>query len=106
MTLKNIQDDVEKWTAQYTPQYWKPYEILARLMEEVGELSREVNHEFGPKKKKPGEPDNSIGQEISDIVFTLVCMANSQGINLQDEWDKMVEHKMYGRDKDRYAKKE
>lgn len=44
MSLKNIQSDVEKWTSQFEPQYWPPYEILARLTEETGELAREVNH--------------------------------------------------------------
>ena len=105
MTLKNIQDDVDKWTGQFMPQYWPPHEILARLAEETGELAREVNHLFGTKKKKAGEQENSLGQELTDIIFTVVCMANSQGIDLQKEWERMMNEKHYGRDQNRYAKK-
>jgi len=105
MPLKNIQDEVDKWTSQFTPQYWPPYEILARLTEEIGELAREVNHLYGTKKKKDGEQENSLGQELTDIIFTVVCMANSQGIDLSKEWGKMVDKKLYGRDNNRFAKK-
>ena len=105
MSLEKIQEDVEKWTSQFDPQYWPPYEILARLIEEVGELGREVNHLYGTKKKKSNEPDNSLGQELSDIIFTVVCMANSHKIDLQKEWDRMMKEKHYGRDQNRYNKK-
>jgi NTP pyrophosphatase (non-canonical NTP hydrolase) len=105
MSLKKIQDDVDKWTSQFTPQYWSPHEILARLTEETGELAREVNHLYGTKKKKDDENEGSLGQELSDIIFTVVCMANSQGIDLSDEWKKLVDQKLYGRDKNRYIRK-
>ena len=105
MSLEQIQKDVEKWTGQFDPQYWPTYEILARLVEEVGELGREINHLYGTKKKKSNEPDNNLGQELSDILFTLVCMANLHDVNLQEEWNKMMEQKHYGRDQNRYDKK-
>lgn len=104
MSLKEVQDDVDKWTGQFTPQYWPPLEILARLTEETGELAREVNHLYGTKKKKGNEEENSLGQELTDIIFTVGCMANSQGIDLSKEWEKMMNEKHYGRDKDRYKK--
>jgi len=105
MSLKKIQDDVDKWTSQFTPQYWSHYEILARLTEETGELAREINHLYGTKKKKDGEQENSLGQELTDIIFTVVCMANSQGIDLSKEWKWMMSEKLYGRDNNRYIKK-
>jgi len=105
MTLKDMQDDVDKWTGQFTPQYWKPHEMLGRLMEEAGELAREINHVYGPKKKKADEPENNIGAELSDVLFTVACIANSQGIDLQKEWDQMMKIKQYGRDQNRYEKK-
>ncbi len=105
MSLKDVQNDVDEWTKQFTPQYWSPHEILARLTEEAGELAREVNHLFGTKKKKDGEIENSLGQELVDIIFTVVCMANSQNINLQKEWERMMNEKHYGRDKNRFTKK-
>ena len=100
MTLKIIQQDVGKWTSQFTPQYWQPHEILARLVEETGELAREINHIFGPKKKKATEDKRELGEEITDVIFTLCCLANSLDINLDDSW-KHVMDKCYGRDKDR-----
>lgn len=105
MGFKDIQKDVDEWTMQFTPQYWPPHEILARLIEEVGELGREVNHLYGTKKKKDSEPDKNLGQEISDVIFTTVCLANSQGINLQEEWGRMVSEKLYKRDKNRFQKR-
>ncbi len=105
MSFKKIQDDVDKWTGQFDPQYWPAYEILARLAEETGELAREINHLYGVKKKKSNEQENTIGQELVDIIFTVVCMANSHKIDLSEEWEKMLDEKLYGRDKDRYSKK-
>ena len=55
MPLKRIQEDVEKWTSQLTPQYWLHYEGLSRLTEEVREPARELNHFYGTKKKKANE---------------------------------------------------
>jgi len=104
MSLKQIQEQVDKWTAQFKPQYWQPHEILARLMEETGELAREINHLFGPKKKKSSEDEGDLGEEIADIIFTLCCLANSKGIDLDKEFKKVID-KCYGRDKDRYEKK-
>jgi len=104
MALKELQKEVDDWIQQYKLGYFKPHEILARLMEETGELAREVNHEFGAKKKKAAEADNEIGDEIADIFFTLVCMANSLNIDLDEKWIKMM-NKYTNRDKGRWEKK-
>jgi len=73
-------------------------------MEETGELAREVNHVHGPKKKKSFEEEKEIGIEIADIIFTLCCLANSQGIDLDKEFAKVMD-KCYGRDKERFERK-
>lgn len=99
-----MQKQVDQWVNLHKIEYFKPLEILARLMEEVGELARELNHRFGPKKKKDSEDKKEIGDEIGDVIFTLICLANSQDIDL-DESFKRVMDKCYGRDKDRYEKK-
>jgi len=83
----------------------EPHEILCRLSEETGELAREINHRFGPKKKKSTEDVGDVSSEIGDIIFTLVCLSNSLGIDMNDSWTKAMD-KCYGRDKDRYEKKE
>src|SRR5260221_10930426 len=102
--MKDIQKQVDDWVAQFKIGYFKPLEILARLTEEVGELAREVNHQFGPKKKKVDEKNQELGDEIADVIFTLTCLANSLNIDL-DHHFKRVMDKYYGRDKDRWAKK-
>lgn len=104
MALKDIQKQVDQWVSQYKVPYWQPHEILVRLMEEVGEVAREINHLYGPKKKKTTESVGELGVEIADVIFTLCCLANSKKIDL-DEVFKRVMDKCYGRDKDRYEKK-
>ncbi len=104
MSLKEMQKQVDKWTGQYKIQYWEPHEILARLIEEVGELAREINALYGPKKKKSFEGAKAMEDEIADIIFTLICLANSKGIDLDEAFQKVMD-KCYSRDSDRYEKK-
>lgn len=103
MSFKEYQKLVDRWTSKFIPQYWKPLEIQIRLTEEVGELARELNYKFGPKIKKPDEKEGDIGDEISDIIFTLICLANSQGIDLDEAFRKMMDYKCK-RDENRYKK--
>ncbi|MBU0907134.1 MAG: nucleotide pyrophosphohydrolase [Nanoarchaeota archaeon] len=105
MPIKNYQNEVDEWVKQFDPPYWKPHEILARLTEEVGELAREVNHIYGPKKKKASESERELADEIGDIMFTLICLANSHGFDLDDVMNRVLE-KSRVRDKDRFEKKE
>lgn len=102
--MKKIQKQVDNWVRQYKIEYFKPLEILARLVEEVGELARELNHRFGPKKKKTTEGTKEIGDEMADIIFTLVCLANSLGIDLDKSFKEMMK-KYQKRDNSRYEKK-
>lgn len=99
-----MQKQVDAWVSQYKVGYFKPLEILARLVEEVGELARELNHRFGPKKKKPSEETKEIGDEISDILFTLACLANSLNIDLDKAFKRTMD-KYYGRDDNRFERK-
>ncbi|MEK6854972.1 MAG: MazG nucleotide pyrophosphohydrolase domain-containing protein [Nanoarchaeota archaeon] len=96
MSLENIQRDVDGWTEQFTPQYWHPLEMQARLTEEIGEVARELNHMYGTKKKKSSEDTKSLGQELSDVIFTICCIANAHKINLEEEWNRMMQEKQYG----------
>ncbi|MEN9625878.1 MAG: hypothetical protein RL557_206 [archaeon] len=105
MSLEDIQKDVDAWTSQFTPQYWPPLEMQARLTEEIGEVARELNHLHGTKKKKAGEDTKDLGQELSDVIFTLCCIANSHKINLQEAWKTLMSEKQYGRDNKRFEKK-
>jgi len=104
MSLKDAQKQVDDWIKTNTKGYWKPHEILARLLEETGELAREVNHIWGPKKKKSDEETKELAEELGDIIFTVICMANSLNLDLDEAFAKVID-KCYGRDKDRYEKK-
>ena len=100
-SIKEFQKDVDEFTNSFVPQYWQPLEILARLTEETGELAREINDRFGAKKKKSTEKKKEIEDEISDIIFTLICLANSQEIDLDSAWKNMMD-KLYKRDSKRF----
>lgn len=104
MSLREAQQTVDRWIGQYKEGYFPPLTNLARLTEEVGELAREVNHRFGEKTKKPGEPEGSIAMELADILFVVCCLANSQGIDLDAAFAEMM-RKVTSRDADRWTRK-
>jgi NTP pyrophosphatase (non-canonical NTP hydrolase) len=104
MSFREAQDAVDRWVGQFEEGYFPPLVNVARLAEEVGELAREVNHEFGPKKKKPDEPAGSIPMELADILFVVICLANSQRIDLDDAFAQMMA-KVTSRDAGRWSKK-
>ena len=88
MSLADAQRRVDAWISQYEEGYFHPLTNLARLAEEVGELAREVNHRFGQKTKKRDEADGDMGMEMADILFVLICMANREGIDLQERVER------------------
>jgi NTP pyrophosphatase (non-canonical NTP hydrolase) len=102
--LTDGQRRVDAWISQFEEGYFHPLTNLARLAEEVGELAREVNHRFGEKTKKPEEPEGDLGMEMADILFVLICMANREGINLQEAFDRMMQ-KVESRDESRWTRK-
>jgi len=103
-SLKDVQTRVDTWVRQFEEGYFHPLTNLARLAEEVGELAREVNHRFGRKTKKKGEAEGDLAMELADILFVLVCMANREGIDLQEAFDRMM-RKVETRDDSRWTKK-
>lgn len=104
-TLADIQRDVDAYIGQFKEGYFSPLAMLARMTEEVGELAREVNHEFGEKPKKRDEADNSIEMELGDILFIVTCFANALGIDLTETHRKVME-KFNTRDANRWTKKD
>lgn len=87
----HYQQIVDQYISQYKEGYFKPLSMLARLTEEVGELAREVNHSYGEKPKKVTEQDNSISNELADILFITMCFANSLEIDLDEAFSAMME---------------
>jgi NTP pyrophosphatase (non-canonical NTP hydrolase) len=104
VTIKDAQTRVDTWVRQFEEGYFHPLTNLARLTEEVGELAREVNHRFGEKTKKREEPEGDLAMEMADILFVLICMANREGIDLQEAFDRMM-RKVETRDDSRWTKK-
>lgn len=105
MSLRDAQRRVDQWIDQFEEGYFHPLTNLARLTEEVGELAREVNHRFGQKTKKKEEPEGDLGMEMADILFVLICMANREGIDLEEAFDRMIA-KVEARDTTRWTKKD
>ena len=104
-TIEELQKEVDDYIGQFKEGYFTPMELMARLTEELGELSREVMHVYGPKKKKSTEENNSIQAEIGDVLFVLTCMANSLDIDMEKAHDEVMK-KFNSRDKDRWTRKE
>lgn len=104
MSFKEAQKDVDDWVKQFRIEYFKPLEIMAALTEELGELSKEINNRYGPRTKKSPEDTAEISEEIVDVIFNLICMANSHDIDLDEAWNKKMD-KQHGRDADRFERK-
>ena len=104
MTIKEFQLKLHAYNKTLDPPYWTPHEILARITEEVGELARIINSDFGPKVKKPSDEHDTIGEESADIIYAIACLANREGIDLEAELEKVL-LKAKTRDKDRFPKK-
>ncbi|WP_082676627.1 nucleotide pyrophosphohydrolase [Shouchella shacheensis] len=100
-----MQEEVDAYIGQFKEGYFSPLAMMARLSEELGELAREVNHYYGEKPKKATEEEKTIEQEVGDMLFVLICLANSLHIDLE-EAHGLVMHKFNTRDKDRWSRVE
>ncbi|MFS0672657.1 nucleotide pyrophosphohydrolase [Ornithinibacillus sp. 179-J 7C1 HS] len=103
-TTKEMQERVDNFISQFKEGYFSPLALMARLTEETGELAREVNHYYGEKPKKKEEKENTVEDELGDILFVIACMANSLNIDLSDSFNRAMT-KIEIRDKDRWTKK-
>ena len=91
MEIAEAQARVDAWIGQFEEGYWPPLANLARLTEEVGELARLLNHRFGPKQKKRSEAEQDLGEELADILFVLLVIANEQKIDLGGALEQVLE---------------
>ncbi|MDP3052924.1 MAG: nucleotide pyrophosphohydrolase [bacterium] len=99
--MKKYQKELDKWFKENDWKYWSPLSILARLYEECGEFARLVNHLYGEKLKKSNEKGQELEEEIGDIIYTLICFANSNKIDLDKAIRKSLD-KVIKRDKNRF----
>jgi NTP pyrophosphatase (non-canonical NTP hydrolase) len=102
-SIKELQQEVDAYISQFKEGYFSPLAMTARLTEELGELAREVNHYYGEKPKKTSEVEKTIEEELGDLLFVLICFANSLNIDLEKAHDVVME-KFNTRDKDRWTK--
>jgi len=102
-TLSDIQKEVDQYISQFKEGYFSPLALLARLTEELGELAREVNHYYGEKPKKSTEKEKTVEEELGDLLFVVICFANSLKIDLTEAHD-LVMKKFSTRDKDRWTR--
>ena len=104
MKISEAQQAVDAYIGQFETGYWPPLTNLARLVEEVGELARELNHRYGHKTKKAGEPEQDLALELADIMFVLIAIANEQSIDLEQAFRRVLE-KYDMRDADRWTRR-
>lgn len=104
MPLADYQKQVDDILQPYAKPYWSPLSNLAQLIEEVGELARIYNHKYGDKIKKPTEQPDDMEGEMGDILFSVICLANDEGIDLDKAIVKVL-NKVQTRDVDRFEKK-
>lgn len=101
--MRELQTEVDEYISQFKEGYFSPLAMLARMTEELGELAREINHQYGEKPKKSSEKDKAIEEEMGDMLFVLICLANSLNIDLEKAHD-LVMNKFNTRDKDRWTR--
>lgn len=100
MTIQEAQEAVDKWIKQYGVRYFSELTNMACLTEEVGELARVIARSYGDQSFKQGEKPN-LGEEMADVLWVLLCLANQTGVNLTEELQRSFEKKT-SRDRDRH----
>ena len=92
MTIKEAQQTVDQWIKTYGVRYFSELTNMAVLTEEVGELARVMARKYGDQSFKEGEKEN-LGEEMADVLWVLICLANQTGIDLTEELKKSIEKK-------------
>lgn len=101
MTLKEAQITVDKWIKTYGVRYFSELTNMAVLTEEVGELARIMARTYGDQSFKDEELSKDMGDEMADVLWVLICLANQTGIDLEDALKKNIEKKT-ARDSERH----
>lgn len=101
MTIQEAQEKVDKWIKKYGVRYYNELTNMAILTEEVGEVARIMARKYGEQSFKNSEEDNNLADEIADVMFVLICIANQTGINLSEAMEQNLLKKTK-RDKTRH----
>ncbi len=101
MDIKNAQKEVDNWINKNGVRYFNELTNMALLAEEVGEVARVISREYGEQSLKRGKELKSLGDELSDVLFVVICLANQTGINLEKSFYQNLKNKTK-RDKKRH----
>jgi len=93
MTLQEAQKKVDEWIREYGVRYFDELTNMALLTEEVGEVARVIARRYGEQSSKEGEYDGDLGEELADVLFVLICLANQTGIDLSEAFEKTLQKK-------------
>ena len=105
MNLKNSQLEVDNWIKNHGVRYFNELTNMAQLTEEVGEVARIIARRYGEQSEKESDKNKDLGEELADVVFVILCLANQTGIDLQAAFDKKLDLKT-NRDHDRHHNNE
>lgn len=101
MDIKNAQLDVDNWIKNHGVRYFNELTNMAQLTEEVGEVARIIARRYGEQSEKESDKNKDLGEELADVVFVVLCLANQTGVDLQAAFDKKMDIKTK-RDHDRH----
>ncbi|PHS62551.1 MAG: pyrophosphatase [Flavobacterium sp.] len=101
MKLQDSQLVVDKWIKEHGVRYFNELTNMAQLTEEVGEVARIIARRYGEQSEKESDKNKDLGEELADVVFVVLCLANQTGIDLQEAFDKKMDYKTK-RDHDRH----
>lgn len=105
MNIQNAQQAVDTWIKEHGVRYFNELTNMAQLTEEVGEVARIIARRYGEQSEKESDKNKDLGEELADVVFVVLCLANQTGVNLQEAFDKKMEKKTK-RDHDRHHNNE
>ncbi|MBS3993400.1 MAG: nucleotide pyrophosphohydrolase [Bacteroidetes bacterium] len=101
MDIKNAQLVVDEWIKNHGVRYFNELTNMAQLTEEVGEVARIIARRYGEQSEKESDKSKDLGEELADVVFVVLCLANQTGVDLQAAFDKKMDIKTK-RDHDRH----
>lgn len=93
MNIKNAQLEVDNWIKQHGVRYFNELTNMAQLTEEVGEVARIIARRYGEQSEKESDKNKDLGEELADVVFVVLCLANQTGIDLQAAFDRKMDKK-------------
>jgi NTP pyrophosphatase (non-canonical NTP hydrolase) len=105
MEITQLQQQVDEWIKTIGVRYFNELTNMAMLTEEVGEVARIIARRYGEQSEKDSDKNKDLGEELADVLFVTLCLANQTGVNLQDAFDRKMKIKT-DRDKDRHQNNE